>query len=281
MREEYPVAVAVHDPVFRGPDHKRRVPLPVRDVPKHAGGVVRILDARHAAEHRHKRGARERAVRLELPCAHAVDPAGARRGLNGRLGPVMAAVIERRLDIDLAGGFLLKTIIGRDAARVRLRDGPELGIAREELLTLAVAADKAVLHDHGRDIVLHTVADDAVIVGELAVGIERVVLRTLFDQAAIINAEIFELHEDVRADTVEHFGNLGPVVAVTDEHLSAARRLAGRGIQMQAHEQIGVLTCCKEHAVFHLAQRRGGARAVAVRARHVHMDIAVRLELLL
>ena len=187
----------------------------------------------------------------------------------------MAAVIERRLDIDLAGGFLLKTIIGRDAARVRLRDGPELGVTRQELLTLAVAADKAVLHDHGRDIVLHTVADDAVIVGELAVGIERVVLRTLFDQAAIINAEIFELHEDVRADTVEHFGDLGPVVAVTDEHLSAARRLAGRGIQ------IGVLTCCKEHAVFHLAQRRGGARAVAVRARHVHVDIAVRLELLL
>ena len=192
----------------------------------------------------------------------------------------MAAVIERRLDIDLAGGFLLKTIIGRDAARVRLRDGPELGIAREELLTLAVAADKAVLHDHGRDIVLHTVADDAEIVGELAVGIGRVVLRTLFDQAAILNAELFELHEDVRADTVEHFGNLGPVVAVTDEHLSAARRLAGRGIQMQAHEQIGVLTCCKEHAVFHLAQRRGGARAVAVRARHVHVDIAVGLELL-
>ena len=38
----------------------------------------------------------------------------------------MAAVIERRLDIDLAGGFLLKTIIGRDAARVRLRDGLQL-----------------------------------------------------------------------------------------------------------------------------------------------------------
>ena len=42
-------------------------------------------------------------------------------------------------------------------------------------------------------------------------------------------AELAELREDVRADTVEHFGNLGPVVAVTDEHLSAARRLAGRG----------------------------------------------------
>ena len=34
---------------------------------------------------------------------------------------------------------------------------------------------------------------------------------------------------DCIRQAVEHIGDLGPVVAVTDEHLSAARRLAGRG----------------------------------------------------
>ena len=139
-----------------------------------------------------------------------------------------------------------------------------------------------MLNDHGRDVPELAVADDAVIVGELAVGIERTVVRALFDEAAArVDAEPAELRENIRTDGVDDLRAVGIIVAVAGKDQPAVHGLiAADRVQVQAHEQIGVLTCCKEHAVFHLSQRRGGARAVAVRARHVHVDIAVGLELL-
>lgn len=192
-----------------------------------------------------------------------------------------AAVAEQRLDIDLAGVLLLKAVIGRDAARVRLRNGPELGIAREELLAVTVAADEAVLDDHGRDVPELAVADDAVIVGELAVGIERTVVRALFDEAAArVDAEPAELRENIRTDGVDDLRAVGIIVAVAGKDQPAVHGLIAAGrVQVQAHEQVGALFGREVHALLHLSQG-SIARAVAVRARHVHVDIAVGLELL-
>ena len=127
-----------------------------------------------------------------------------------------------------------------------------------------------------------TVADDAVIIGELAVGIGRTVSRVPLDKAAArVEAELAELREDIRADTVDDVRTLGIIVAVARKDQRAMRRLRGGTVQVQAHEQVRALLLCKVHASLHLAQWRRIIRAVTIGARHVHMDMAVRLELLL
>ena len=191
---------------------------------------------------------------------------------------MLAAVAEGRLGV----GLLLKTVIRRDAARIRLRHRLQLCLAREELRAVAVAADEAVLNDQRRDVRKLTVADDAVIIGELAVGIGRAVVRALLDKAAArVETELAELREDVRADTVDDVRALGVIVAVARKDQRAVRRLRSGTVQVQAHEQVRALLLCKVHASLHLAQWRRIIRAVTIGARHVHMDMAVRLELLL
>ena len=107
-------------------------------------------------------------------------------------------------------------------------------------------------------------------------------MRALFDEAAArVDAEPAELRENIRTDGVDDLRAVGIIVAVAGKDQPAVHGLIAAGrVQVQAHEQIGALFGRVEHAVFHLAQGRGGARAVAVRARHVHVDIAVGLELL-
>ena len=106
--------------------------------------------------------------------------------------------------------------------------------------------------------------------------------RALLDKAAArVEAELAELREDVRADTVDDVRARRVIVAVARKDQRAVRRLRGGTVQVQAHEQVRALLLCKVHASLHLAQWRRIIRAVTIGARHVHMDMAVRLELLL
>ena len=111
-----------------------------------------------------------------------------------------------------------------------------------------------MLNDQRRDVRKLTVADDAVIIGELAVGIGRAVVRALLDKAAArVETELAELREDVRADTVDDVRALGVIVAVARKDQRAVRRLRGGTVQVQAHEQVRALLLREIHTSLHLA----------------------------
>ena len=119
---------------------------------------------------------------------------------------------------------------------------------------------------------------------------EEAPCRPVVDDAPVYKANIWsarsreelaELREDVRTDTVDDARARRVIVAVARKDQRAVRRLRGGTVQVQAHEQVRALLLCKVHASLHLAQWRRIIRAVTIGARHVHMDMAVRLELLL
>ena len=98
VRRELPASSAGGDTVLCRPLDKGRVPGPFRDVAEvRRTGVVRRLDARHAAEHRDEHRARHRAVRLEGRRAGPVKEAVGAGVQNRRLIPAAALDVGERV----------------------------------------------------------------------------------------------------------------------------------------------------------------------------------------
>ena len=98
VRREFPVSGAGGDAVARRPLDKGRVPGSLRDVDEvRRAGVVRRLNARHAAEHRDEHRARHRAVRLEGRRAGPVKEAVGAGVQNRRLVPASALDVGERV----------------------------------------------------------------------------------------------------------------------------------------------------------------------------------------
>ena len=98
VRRELPVSGAGGDAVARRPLDKGRVPGSLRDVDEvRRAGVVRRLNARHAAEHRDEHRARHRAVRLEGRRAGPVKEAVGAGVQNCRLVPASALDVGERV----------------------------------------------------------------------------------------------------------------------------------------------------------------------------------------
>ena len=98
VRRELPASSASGDTVLCRPLDKGRVPGPFRDVGEvRRAGVVRRLDARHAAEHRDEHRARHRAFRLEGRRAGPVKEAVGAGVQNRRLIPAAALDVGERV----------------------------------------------------------------------------------------------------------------------------------------------------------------------------------------
>ena len=98
VRRELPVSGAGGDAVARRPLDKGRVPGSLRDVDEvRRAGVVRRLNARHAAEHRDEHRARHRAFRLEGRRAGPVKEAVGAGVQNRRLIPAAALDVGERV----------------------------------------------------------------------------------------------------------------------------------------------------------------------------------------
>ena len=188
------------------------------------------------------------------------------------------AVVNQAVDVpgQLRVRLFLQTIVVGDALGVRQRERPDFRVAAEEIAAVRIIVDEAVLYNHGRDAAPQTVAHDAVIVRDGAVGILGVD-RIARHQAVVLDAELAKLTEDVQPDGGARVGHGLVIITVADEHIRAARLIRrSRRIQMQAHEQIGIIFCCKFHPRQDLPNRSDilAGAIVGTRQRHAHVAVS-------
>ena len=249
-----------------------------------AAGILREIRAAESAEHGDEHRARQRDLRAESMILIAVDPTRRDCGVNGFTCPVIAVVGQDDGSVRLGAVFFLQPVVIHDAQRVGHADRRDLLVGAQKLAAFAVVTDEAVLDQNGGELFLQAVIDDAVVVRDRAVRVRAVGGVALYQTAVAgvmrRDAQSVQVHENVACNGIFLLGDLRQVVAVRYED---ARALCGvfrfRGVQMQAHEQIGGIFHCELHALIDIAGRGGILAAGGVCARHAHDYVFVGLQL--